>query len=56
MSWLREFFSYVFEPFLWQGALTAVEISTLAMAGGVVLGLGLALARLSNVGVVRGGA
>src|ERR1700692_2875557 len=26
------------------------------MAGGVVLGLGLALARLSNVGVVRGGA
>jgi polar amino acid transport system permease protein len=56
VSWLREFFSYVFEPFLWQGALTAVEISTLAMAGGVVLGLGLALARLSNVGVVRGGA
>ena len=56
MSWLREFFSYVFEPFLWQGALAAVEISTLAMAGGVVLGLGLALARLSNVGVVRGGA
>ncbi len=56
MSWLREFFSYVFEPFLWQGALTAVEISTLAVAGGVVLGLGLALARLSNVGVVRGGA
>ena len=56
MSWLREFFSYVFEPFLWQGALAAVEISTLAVAGGVVLGLGLALARLSNVGVVRGGA
>jgi len=45
VSWLREFFRYVFEPFLWQGALTAVEISTLAMAGGVILGLGLALAQ-----------
>jgi polar amino acid transport system permease protein len=53
---LREFFAYVFEPFLWQGALTAVEISILAMAGGVALGLGLALTRLSHVGVVRGAA
>ena len=54
MNWFREFFSYVIEPFLWQGALTAVEISALAMAGGVVLGLGLALMRLSPVGMVRG--
>ena len=56
MNWLREFFSYVVEPFLWQGALTAVEISALAMAGGVVLGLGLALLRLSPIGMVRGAA
>ena len=56
MNWFREFFSYVIEPFLWQGALTAVEISALAMAGGVVLGLGLALMRLSPVGMVRGAA
>jgi polar amino acid transport system permease protein len=54
VNWFREFFSYVIEPFLWQGALTAVEISALAMAGGVVLGLGLALMRLSPVGMVRG--
>ena len=56
MKWFREFFSYVIEPFLWQGALTAVEISALAMAGGVVLGLGLALLRLSPVGLVRSAA
>jgi polar amino acid transport system permease protein len=56
VNWFREFFSYVIEPFLWQGALTAVEISALAMAGGVVLGLGLALMRLSPVGMVRGAA
>jgi polar amino acid transport system permease protein len=54
VRWFREFSSYVVEPFLWQGALTAVEISALAMAGGVVLGLGLALMRLSPVSLVRG--
>lgn len=56
MNWFREFLGYVVEPFLWQGALTAVEISALAMTGGVVLGLGLALARLSPVGMLRGAA
>jgi polar amino acid transport system permease protein len=56
VNWFREFFSYVIEPFLWRGALTAVEISALAMAGGVVLGLVLALMRLSPVGMVRGAA
>jgi polar amino acid transport system permease protein len=56
VKWFREFFSYVIEPFLWQGALTAVEISAFAMAGGVALGLGLALMRLSPVGLVRGAA
>jgi polar amino acid transport system permease protein len=56
VNWFREFLNYVIEPFLWQGALTAVEISALAMAGGVVLGLGLALMRLSPVGVVRAAA
>jgi polar amino acid transport system permease protein len=56
VNWFREFFNYVIEPFLWRGAFTAVEISGLAMAGGVVLGLGLALMRLSPVGVVRAAA
>ena len=54
MNWFKELFGYVLEPFLWQGALTAVEISALAMIGGVILGLGLALLRLSRIGVVRG--
>jgi polar amino acid transport system permease protein len=54
--WLREFFSYVVEPFLWQGAVTAVEISALAMVGGVILGLLLALLRLSHISLVRGAA
>jgi polar amino acid transport system permease protein len=56
VHWLKELFSYVVEPFLWQGALTAVEISVLAMVGGVILGLGLALLRLSRVSVIRGAA
>ena len=31
--------SYVFEPFLLQGALTAIKIAAVAMVGGIVLGL-----------------
>src|SRR5258705_6737876 len=49
-----DFLSYVVSPFLLRGALLAIEISVLAMAFGLVLGLGLALMRLSRHAWVRG--
>ena len=52
-GWLGELLGYVVLPFLWEGALLAVQISVLAMAGGVVLGLGLALMRLSSYAPIR---
>ncbi|MBV9219502.1 MAG: amino acid ABC transporter permease/ATP-binding protein [Methylobacteriaceae bacterium] len=56
MSWLHELYGYIVEPFLWDGALLAVEIAALAMVGGVLLGFGLALLRLSRIGVLVGAA
>jgi polar amino acid transport system permease protein len=52
-SWYVAIFDYATMPFLLQGALVAVEISVLAMAGGVLLGLGLALMRLSTFAPIR---
>jgi polar amino acid transport system permease protein len=52
-SWFVAIIHYATLPFLLQGALLAVEISVLAMAGGVVLGLGLALMRLSTFAPIR---
>jgi polar amino acid transport system permease protein len=52
-GWFVAIFHYATLPFLLQGALLAVEISVLAMAGGVVLGLGLALMRLSTFAPIR---
>ena len=52
MTWIREFLGYVVEPFLWNGALLAVEIAALSMVGGVLLGFGLALLRLSRLRVL----
>jgi polar amino acid transport system permease protein len=52
-GWLGELLGYVVLPFLLEGALLAVQISVLAMAGGVLLGLGLALMRLSSYGPIR---
>ena len=52
-AWPVEFVSYVFSGFLLAGALTAVQITVLAMSAGVVLGLGLALVRLSSVAPLR---
>src|SRR5271169_1692414 len=49
-----DFLSYVVSPFLLRGALLAIEISVLAMSLGLVLGLGLALMRLSRHGALRG--
>jgi len=56
LSWSRELLSYVVEPFLLQGALLAIQIAALAMIGGMALGLGLALMRLSRLAPVRGAA
>jgi len=52
-GWAVELLSYVVEPFLLQGAVLAVEIAALAMVGGMILGLGLALMRLSRLTPVR---
>jgi polar amino acid transport system permease protein len=54
LDWLKELASYVFEPFLLQGAIMAIKIAAVAMVGGAVLGLGLALARLSRFAPLRG--
>jgi polar amino acid transport system permease protein len=45
--------SYVFSSFLLDGAITALKISALAMIGGTLLGLMLALMRLSALAPVR---
>src|SRR5216683_3276237 len=52
----QEFLSYIVEPFLLEGALLALQISALAMIGGITLGLGLALMRLSHHPAIRGSA
>jgi polar amino acid transport system permease protein len=48
-----DFLSYVVSPFLLQGALLAIEIAALAMVLGLVMGLGLALMRLSRQAALR---
>jgi polar amino acid transport system permease protein len=52
-GWIGELLHYVVLPFLLEGALLAVQISALAMVGGVLLGLGLALMRLSPHAPIR---
>ncbi len=52
-EWVADFFTYATSGFLWNGALLAVEITICAMACGLVLGLGLALMRLSRIRLVR---
>jgi len=51
--WLRELAGYALDPFLLLGAWTAIKITVLAMIFGCVLGLGLALMRLSRLKVVN---
>jgi polar amino acid transport system permease protein len=51
-SLLLEFINYLFSPFLWQGALIAVEITVISMSIGLAMGLGLAMMRLSSVGIL----
>ena len=45
---ILETLGYAVSGFLLQGSLTALEISVIAIAAGVVLGLGLAMMRLST--------
>jgi His/Glu/Gln/Arg/opine family amino acid ABC transporter permease subunit len=54
MSWVQEIIHYVTLPFLLEGAALAVKISVLAMLGGLIMGLGLALMRLSRFSAIRG--
>jgi polar amino acid transport system permease protein len=44
---------YVVSPFLLQGAWLAIEIAALAMVGGMIMGLGLALMRISRLAPLR---
>ncbi len=53
MDFLNDLLHFVAEPFLWQGALATVEISALAMIGGLAFGLVLALLRLSRFAPLR---
>ena len=55
-EWLADFANYATSGFLWSGALLAVEITAAAMACGLILGLGLALMRLSRVRAARAAA
>lgn len=48
LPWYVEIPRYVFSPFLLKGAWVAIEIAVVSMVLGVVLGLGLALMRLSS--------
>jgi polar amino acid transport system permease protein len=53
---VRDVLGYVVTPFLLRGALLAIQIAALAMVIGVLLGLGLALLRLSRFAAVRSAA
>jgi polar amino acid transport system permease protein len=53
-QWLGEVGHYAVLPFLLQGAWVAIEIAALALTGGLVLGLCLAVLRLSPWRIVRG--
>jgi len=49
---MLEVLSYVVTPFLLEGALTAIEIAALAMVLGLMLGLCIAMMRLSNIKIL----
>ncbi|HZC94896.1 MAG TPA: amino acid ABC transporter permease/ATP-binding protein [Bradyrhizobium sp.] len=53
---VMEVLSYVFSSFLIDGAVTALKVAALALVGGLILGLMLALMRLSPLAPVRGAA
>ena len=53
MQFIDDLLKFTVSPFLWQGALTAVEITAVAMVGGLLFGLLLALLRLSSFAPFR---
>src|ERR1700748_1504915 len=53
LSPIGEMLGYVISPFLLEGAWLAIEIAALAMLGGMIMGLGLALMRMSRWAPVR---
>jgi polar amino acid transport system permease protein len=53
LSPIAEMLGYVASPFLLQGAWLAIEIAALAMVGGMIMGLGLALLRISRWAPLR---
>jgi polar amino acid transport system permease protein len=53
LSPIKEMLGYVASPFLLQGAWLAIEIAALAMVGGMIMGLGLALMRISRLAPLR---
>jgi polar amino acid transport system permease protein len=52
-GWFWEFLSYCVSGFLWEGAWVAVKITAISMTLGLLLGLVLALMRLSTLSVMR---
>jgi polar amino acid transport system permease protein len=46
--------TYIFSPFLWEGAWIAIQITFLGMIFGIICGFSLALMRLSASSVARG--
>ena len=53
---IGEMLGYTVDPFLLSGALIALEIAVASMAAGILLGLGLALLRLSRIRALSGAA
>jgi len=53
VDWLLQVLGYFTSDFLWKGALLAVQITVLAMSIGFVLGLAIALVRLSRFFALR---
>ncbi len=45
---------YLLLPVLWEGTLVALQIASVALSAGVVLGLGIALMRMSSFGPLSG--
>lgn len=53
---MADVLGYIATPFLLRGALLALQIASVAMGIGLLLGLGLALMRMSTVAALRGAA
>ena len=50
---MQDFIKYLTLPYLWQGAVIAVELLVGALAGGIIIGFFLALASTSRLWIIR---